>query len=272
MNQPISFGLALSLAILSTHAAAQDDIALRAIGIVSTHEHHTALEREFYATLGERTGLDIEVNFNPLDVVGINMQDTLRLVRSGTFDLAQSTIGPVARDDPFLEGIDLIGISPDFDTLEQVTAAYEEPFRTRVAERINARVMALWPFGPQFFYCREGVNDLDDLAGRKVRSYTASMSALLEALGAIPVTLQFAEVYPALQRGVADCSITSPTSGNTGRWPEVTSQLLPLGISWGTNAHWMNLDAWNRLTPEQQAEIDAAFEAWSSSIGKWRGP
>ena len=41
-------------------------------------------------------------------------------------------------------------------------------------------------------------------------------AGLLLALGASPVTMSFKEVYPALQRGVVDCAITSPTSGNTG--------------------------------------------------------
>ena len=39
---------------------------------------------------------------------------------------------------------------------------------------------------------------------------------LIQSFGATPVTLQFSEVYPALQRGVANCGVTSPTSGNSG--------------------------------------------------------
>ncbi len=236
------------------------EINLRAIGIVSTHQHHTALEREFYSTLADETGLDIAVNFNPLDVVGVNMQDTFRLVRSGTFDIVEITIGSAARDDPFVEGLDLIGVSPDIEALEKTVEAYRAAFEERVAERFNARVMALWPYGPQMFYCSSDVESLEDLAGKKVRSFTPTMSALLEWLGASPVTLQFAEVYPALQRGVADCALTSATSGNTGNWPEVTKNLMPLGVSWSMQGHFMNLDSWNRLSPEAQEKLSAAFE------------
>ena len=69
-------------------------------------------------------------------------------------------------------------------------------------ERFNAKVMALWPFGPQYFFCNAPVKGVSDLKGLKVRSYTPSMTALVQHLGAIPVTLQFSEVYPALQRGL----------------------------------------------------------------------
>ena len=64
-------------------------------------------------------------------------------------------------------------------------------------------------FGPQYFFCKPAVRSVADLRGLKVRSYTPSMTALLTNLGANPVSLQFSEVYPALQRGVVDCGITS---------------------------------------------------------------
>jgi TRAP-type C4-dicarboxylate transport system substrate-binding protein len=190
----------IAATMLATPALAAD-VNLRAIGIVSTHKHLTELERSFYDGLAETTGIDITVNFNPLDVVGVNMQDTLRLVRSGTFDIVETTIGSAARDDPFVEGLDLIGVSPDMDTLEDTVNVYREVFAERMAEKFNAHVLALWPFGPQMFYCSDDVKSLDDLAGKKVRSYTPTMSALVESLGASPVTLQFAEVPgPAARR------------------------------------------------------------------------
>jgi len=240
--------------------AMAEPIALNAIGIVSTHEHHIELEKEFYQSLSQKTGFDFKVNFNPLDVVSVNMQDTLRMAKSGTFDLVQSTIGPIARDDPFLEGIDLIGIAPTLEDIRTVVEAYRKPFNDRVASKFNARVMTIWPFGPQVFYCKAGVQGLDDFKNLKVRVYTRTMAALMQSLGATPVTLQFAEVYPALQRGVADCAVTSPTSGNTGNWPEVAKSFFPLGINWSVNAHFMNLDKWNKLTQEQQKALDAAFK------------
>lgn len=262
MSKPYSrMTIAAGLVGCIAAPAVAEPIALNVIGIVSTHEHHIALERDFYQTLAEKTGVDFKVNFNPLDVVSVNMQDTLRMAKSGTFDIVQSTIGPVARDDPFLEGIDLIGVAPTLDDIKTVIDAYRKPFAERVAAKFNARVMTVWPYGPQIFYCKEGVKGLDDFKNLKIRVYTRTMAALAQSLGATPVTLQFAEVYPALQRGVADCAVTSPTSGNTGNWPEVTKSFFPLGINWSVNAHFMNLDKWNKLTPEQQKALDAAFKS-----------
>lgn len=257
----------LAAALVGTVTApALAETSIRATGLVSTHKFHTALEQDFYAGLSDRTGIPLAINFNPLDVVGVDMQDTLRMVRTGAFDIVQSTVGAAARDDAFLEGIDLIGVSTSIEQLEEVVEAFRPELERRVAEKFNAKPLAVWPYGPQVFYCNAEIASLDDFEGLKVRSYTSSMSTLLEALGATPVTMSFKEVYPALQRGVVDCAITSPTSGNTGNWPEVTTHFLPLGISWSVNAHFINLDTWNGFTDAERAALEAEFAAFEDAF------
>jgi TRAP-type C4-dicarboxylate transport system substrate-binding protein len=78
--------------------------------------------------------------------------------------------------------------------------------------------------------------------------------------------LQFSEVYPALQRGVASCGVTSPTSGNTGNWPEVTSYLLPLSVSGSVQGHFINLDSWNSFSTDQQDALMAQFKALEDKL------
>ena len=256
--------LATAMALAALPALAETGI--RATGLVSTHKFHTALEQEFYDSLSEKTGIPLAINFNPLDVVGVDMQDTLRMVRTGAFDIVQSTVGAAARDDAFLEGIDLIGVSTDMDQLADVIDAFRPELEKRVAEKFNAKPLAVWPYGPQVFYCNAEIASLDDFEGLKIRSYTASMSTLIEALGGSPVTMSFKEVYPALQRGVVDCAITSPTSGNTGNWPEVTTHFVNLGISWSVNAHFINLDKWNSFSDEEKAKLETEFAAFEDAF------
>lgn len=188
------------------------------------------------------------------------------MVRTGAFDIVQSTVGAAARDDAFLEGIDLIGVSTSMEQLEEAIDAFMPELEKRVAEKFNAKPLAVWPYGPQVFYCNAEIASLDDFEGLKIRSYTSSMSTLIEALGATPVTMSFKEVYPALQRGVVDCAITSPTSGNTGNWPEVTTHFLPLGISWSVNAHFINLDKWNSFSDAEKASLETEFSGFEDAF------
>jgi TRAP-type C4-dicarboxylate transport system substrate-binding protein len=212
--------------------------------------------------------LNVRIDRSEFQSLGLNMADAFRLARAGTFDVVSAQVGLGARDDPFLEGIDLIGVSTDMAELRGAVNAFRDVFSARIEQRFGARVVAIWPFGAQVFFCNQPIRSLDDLRGLKVRSFTASMSALLERLGASPVTLAFPEVYPALQRGVAACGITSPTSANTGKWPEVTTHLLPLSVSGAVQAHLVSNAFWNRLTPAQREGFTAQFrrmedELWS---------
>ena len=236
--------------------------AMRIAGNFSSNTKHVdEIEKPFFTALPKLMGVPININYNPMDVVNVQAADALRLLRSGTFDVMSVQIGMASRDDPFFEGIDLIGVSTNMKDLRKAVDAYREVFDERLQARFNAKVLTLWPFGPQVFYCNKPIKSVDDIKGLKVRSFTPSMAALIQTLGATPVTLQFSEVYPALQRGVADCGVTSPTSGNTGKWPEVTTHFLPLSVSGSVQGHFMNLDYWNKFSPEQQQKILAALQA-----------
>ncbi len=250
-----------SLLALSHAATAQNPTTMRIAGNFSSNTKHVdVIEKPFFTGLPQSLGLPMAINYNAMDVVNVQAADALRLLRSGTFDVMSVQIGMASRDDPFFEGIDLIGVSTNMKDLRQAVDAYREVFDQRLQSRFKAKVLTLWPFGPQVFYCNKPIKTVDDIKGLKVRSFTPSMAALIQHLGGTPVTLQFSEVYPALQRGVADCGVTSPTSGNTGKWPEVTSYFLPLSVSGSVQGHFMNLDYWNKFTPAEQKKILAEFK------------
>jgi TRAP-type C4-dicarboxylate transport system substrate-binding protein len=250
---------ALAAAPLAT-VQAQTPTTMRVAGNFSSNTKHVdSIEKPFFVALPKLVDVPLNVNYNPMDVVNVQAADALRLLRSGTFDVMSVQIGMASRDDPFFEGLDLIGVSTNMKDLRKAVDAYREVFDKRLQARFNAKVMTLWPFGPQVFYCNKPIKGFDDLKGLKVRVFTPSMAALVQNAGGTPVTLQFSEVYTSLQRGVADCAVTSPTSGNTGKWPEVTTHFYPLALSGSVQGHFMNLNYWKKFSPEQQQKLTAAF-------------
>lgn len=261
MKQSVIAAVALATVIIAMPAAGQSPTPMRVAGNFSANSTHVdRIERPFFDALARNSGINLAVNYNPMDVLGVQGSDALRLIRTGAFDVMSVQIGQASRDDPFFEGVDLIGVSTDMTSLRQAVNAYRDVFDKRLQARFNAKVMTLWPFGPQVFYCNTEIKSLDDLKGLKVRSFTPSMAALIQHLGATPVNLGFSEVYPALQRGVANCGVTSPTSGNSGKWPEVTTHFLPLSVSGSVQGHFMNLDHWKKYSPDQQAKLVAEFK------------
>lgn len=241
--------------------AQTDPPTMRVAGNFSSNRAHVeGIERPFFSQLAPKLGMRTNITFNPMDQLGVQAADALRLLRSGAFDVMSVQIGMASRDDPFFEGLDLVGVSTDMAQLRRAVEAYREVFDKRLQSRFNTKVLTLWPFGPQVIYCNSPIRSLDDLRGLRVRTFTPSMAALMQHFGAAAVTLQFSEVYPALQRGVTQCAITSPTSGNSGKWPEVTTHFLPLSLGGAVQGHMVNLDHWRRFSPERQAMLTAEFQ------------
>lgn len=210
--------------------------------------------------------LDVKITRSEFSQLGLSTADALRYLSSGAFDIVNVPIGIASRDDPFLEGIDLIGVSTDMDRMVQATESYRKVFDDRAREKFGAKVLALWPFGPQAFFCNKPVAGLDDIRGLKVRSYTPTMTRFVEQFGAAPVTLPLSEVYLALQRGVVDCAISSPTSGTSAKFPEVTTHLMPISLMGAMNVHLISLKTWDKLSPEQQEGLTKEFKTLEANL------
>lgn len=246
--------------------ASATDVSAQAMQFISQNQDQRAQHPPEMDAMTALADAGFDVNRSEFQALGIDLSDGLRLVSDAAFSMATIQVGSVAKDDPFLEGIDLIGVSTNMDDLKVAVEAYREVFNARLAEKFGVKAVAIWPFGPQVFLCNADITSLADLDGLKVRSFTASMSTLLENLGATPVTLSFPEVYPALQRGVATCGVTSPTSSNTGKWPEVTTNLYPLSVSGSVQAHMVNLEWLDGLGAEERSSFEGIMGEMEAAL------
>ena len=223
-------------------------------------------EQPFFENLAKATGLPIEVDYKPMDTTGIKDIEGLRVLRNGLFDIVTLRIAQVSRDEPFFLGLDLVGLNPDYATARKVVDAYRAEFDKRLQTRYNAKLLGLWPFGPQVLFCKPQIGGLADLKGKKVRVYDQSLAKFIEKLGGVPVTLSFGETQQALSLGVTECAITGPSSANSAGWPEVTTHFMPIGFQIAFNAYGMNLNTWKKFTPEQQTKLESAFKQLDDDI------
>lgn len=190
---------------------------------------------------------------------GVSGSDILRLVRQGQADIGASPLASVSGDVPFLEIADLAGLSPTVDLARQVSAAATVAANTEL-EGFGIKIIGTYPFPANVIFCRDPINQLSDLAGRKVRTFGPSQNDLVTKLGAQPVSVGFPEVYGALETGVADCAVTAALSANAAKWFEVTKYIYSAPVSWGTGGYYVNLDWWNGLTPEVRDFVAAVYK------------
>ncbi|RYF18877.1 MAG: ABC transporter substrate-binding protein [Comamonadaceae bacterium] len=254
-------------AALALPAAAQERIKFKAIGQpLATGLIQKNKEQPFFENFAQRTGIAADVDYKPIDTLGLKDTEQLRVMKAGLFDIVSLRVSQNSRDEPTLLGLDLVGASPDYATGRKVAAAYFDTIDARLQKQFNVKLLGVWPFGPQILFCKKPITQLADVKGMKVRVYDQNLAKFIEMVGGTPVPVSFADTHQSLSLGVVDCAITGPSSANSAGWPEVTTHQLPLGFQMALNGYAISLKAWNQLKPDQQAKLKTAFEGLTSDI------
>jgi TRAP-type C4-dicarboxylate transport system substrate-binding protein len=207
----------------------------------------------------QKSGGRIEIRLASWPEMNLTGPEVIRLVRSGQVDIGAAPLPTVSGDVPFLDAVDLAGLNPTIDQARKVANAMV-PLANKELERFNTRLLAVYPFPAQVFFCRAPVKNLADLKGRKVRTHGGSLNDLMAAIGAQPVGIGFPEVYSALDKGVADCAITGTASGNGAKWYEVTTHLYTLPVGWAIAGYFVNVSWWNKLDPAVRDFLGATIK------------
>jgi len=262
--------LACAATLLLPAARAQEHLKFKAIGQpLATGLIQKNKEQPFFENFAKNTGLPIDVDYKPIDTLGLKDTEQLRVMKAGLFDIVSLRVSQNSRDEPTLLGLDLVGAAPDYATGRKVANAYFATIDERLQKQFNVKLLGVWPFGPQILFCKKPIAKLADVKGLKVRVYDQNLAKFIELMGGTPVPVSFADTHQSLSLGVVDCAITGPSSANSAGWPEVTTHQLPIGFQMALNGYAMSLKSWNSLKPDQQAKLKTAFEGLTNDIWKY---
>lgn len=279
--------LVIGAVALASSAQAQSlpRTQIKGVGENSSIIHSSKLELPLWReTIPQASGGMVTGDVLPADQLGLDNAAVLRLLKQGGMDFGTTDISRLAADDPRFEGCDLAGIALDIKSVRTACNAYRPVIDRLMQQNWNSRLLYIGIAQQQVFWCKPTINTLADLKGKKVRVFNKTMIDLLGGVGATGVSMPFPEVVPGLQLGVIDCGVTGTLSGNTGGWPEVTTNIYPLSLGWAVRFTAVNLDSWKKFDPKVQAffveqfakyeekvwamMIDAAAEAANCNTGK----
>jgi TRAP-type transport system periplasmic protein len=121
----------------------------------------------------------------------------------------------------------------------------------------NLKAVAYRPLEDYGLICTKPVKSLADFKGLRIRSYGFAYPAIIEALGATPVSMSSAEGYDALSRNILDCSPIGPALARGWKYDEVAKYYMTFqfGASFG-HLVAMNLDSYNKMDAETRAVVD----------------
>jgi len=271
-------GGAAIAAVTAGGALAQDlpDTELSFVGSWSGLSLHRNFEAPFWGEqLPAASGGAISVEVSTFDQMGLRGAEVYRLLARGVFDMGATVADYAVEDSAELEGLDMPIVAPDVQLAWDAAEAYKPVLERAFAERFDAKLISVVPYPAQIVFCNTEITSLSDLEGKQIRASGRSTAEFLEALGAEGITLNFAEVPGALQRGVVDCAVTGSLSGYSSGWHEVSTHLLPLPIGgWDHVVTAMSLAKWDSLDPAVQAlieqEVAENFErpVWEAAFGE----
>ncbi len=245
--------IAAAAMLTSSAAVADSPVVLKAVGTWSSLTNFKKHEGPFFnEVLAEASDGQIIGEIKSQSGLGLKGFEIMRLVKNGVFDFAFGLPGYVAAENAVFEGADLSSLVQDIETERKVAEAYFPTMEKNFAEIYNAKLLMLYPFPSQTLWCNAEVNGIEDLKGKKVRVYATTLGDFVEGAGGTSVTVPFAEVIPALEKGVVDCGITGTMSAYTANWQQVATHAYTLRVGWGLAFGAMNMDKWNSMTPAQQ--------------------
>ncbi|MFK8033163.1 MAG: TRAP transporter substrate-binding protein [Hyphomicrobiales bacterium] len=263
----LSLTTALFMATAGQAIAADKPVTIKAVGTWGNLTNYVKHEGPFWNDhISEATGGQIIGDIKPQTELGLKGFEIMRLVKNGVFDFAFGLPGYVAAENAIFEGADLSTLTQDIDTERKVADAYFPVLEKSFAEIYNAKLMMLYPFPSQTLWCNAEVNGMADLKGKKVRVYATTLGDFVEGVGGTSVTVSFAEVIPALEKGVVDCAITGTMSAYKANWHQVATHAYTLRVGWGLAFGAMNMDKWTSMTADQQATLTKEITALTDKM------
>lgn len=107
--------------------------------------------------------------------------------------------------------------------------ATHQPFAEEM-KRYNMKVLGFRPLDNYGFLCTSPVNTVGEFEGKRIRSYGVALPAVIEALGAVPVSLSTPETYEALERAVVDCAPIEVGLGRAWEYDTVATNWMDVGL------------------------------------------
>ena len=215
------------------------------------------MEAYFAPRMAARTSGKFELSITSLAELGLSGQDNLALVGSGTLAMANIYTGYVAGELPAIEVQSLWGMGPDWETTYLALADMVPDVERMLREETSGVIVNRnWFAGSdQWFFSNEPLQSLEDFQGKKIRTHAASLSSIIEGLGAEPVFIPPGGDYLALQNGTVDISTTGALLAIGGRYHEISNYMAGPLIGFGYTTNVINSDVWDNIPPDIQQII-----------------
>ena len=158
------------------------------------------------------------------------------------------------------EVFDLPYIFDDYAELHKVTGGPVGKALFKKLESKGIVGLAYWDNGFKILSSNKPLKLPADVKGQKMRIQSSQvLSAQMKALGALPQTMAFSEVYQALQTGVVDGTENPPSNLYTQKMHEVQKHAIVSNHGYLGYAVIVNKKFWDGLPADVRAGLEGAM-------------
>ncbi|MGE6779467.1 TRAP transporter substrate-binding protein [Vreelandella titanicae] len=253
--------------LLSTSALA-DNINL-SYAFFAPSQTFPAVQMEHWAKeLNERTDGQVNVNTFPGGTLltAANMFDG---VLNGVADIGLSATSYEPGRFPLLNlAGNLTGIDVNSQTASQAVYELIKEFPAETLGLEEFKVITAFTSEPGYLHTQESVTSLEDLEGQEIR-VPGDSTAVVQALGGVPVGLTQSETGEALQAGIVSGYVGSRETLMDLQYARNVSYITDYPLTNVVFVAVMNQQRWDALPENVQQEIDALGAEMASYAGKY---
>lgn len=232
---------------------------------------HTQNVMQFAEDVREATGgsLDITVHSAGSLFGHAEIKDS---VRRGLAPAGEILLSRLSNENPVFEVDSIPFLADSYDDAQALWDASRPQVEELLAEQGLTLLYAV-PWPGQSLYLTEEVTDPAALEGVAFRAYNTATEQLATELGMIPTQVEAGDIPTAFATGRVSAMMTSPSTGVSSQAWDFTSNYIDVQAWLPKNIVFVNTEAFNALTEDEQAAVmDAAAVAenrgWEMSMAE----
>lgn len=216
----------------------------------------------FKNAVEEETGGTVTAEIHTNGSLGGNEDALLQSIATGGVDMAVVSPGFMTQ---VLREVDLFSLPYLFTSYDHWERVVDGEIGIEMSNMIeqgtNLQVLGYWTAGVRNYYGVEPVNEVADLRNVSIRTQDSpAIQDSWSALGAIPTSVAWDEMYQALQNRVVDASENDFTNIYQSSHHEVTPYLTLTEHDFTTRFFLTSDIVMDRFSEEEQAAIYAAAD------------
>ena len=265
---------ALAALCMAASGANAADYKMRLHTLVKSPHPYNDMAEFLKQEVESKSGGKISVKIFPGATLG-NDPAVIGEMGLGTIDLMISTCNNAVKQIPEYQVFSMPYLFKDFDQLMKVVAPGGKVFgffeKAYADHKLGLKLLALGGSGTRnMSNAKKPVNALADIKGMKMRTPPSPIiSETWKALGTLPVTVAWSELYAAIQTGVAEALESSIPGYKGSKLYEVAPYLALTAHTIQVNHVSISERTWKKLPDDLKAVVQkAAVDASDLGVQK----